>query len=63
MRRHRLRSIALSVLVFFSFMLTTETAAANGATLPALSMPKLSLSVLWAWANTSPTRHPRPENR
>ncbi|WP_143570491.1 LamG-like jellyroll fold domain-containing protein [Streptomyces acidiscabies] len=58
MRRHRLRSIALSVLVFFSFMLTTETAAANGATLPALSMPKLSLSALWAWANTSPLDTP-----
>ncbi|WP_329365019.1 LamG-like jellyroll fold domain-containing protein [Streptomyces sp. NBC_01483] len=34
-------------------MLTTETAAASGATLPALSMPELSLSGLWKWAGKS----------
>ncbi|MFD7446442.1 LamG-like jellyroll fold domain-containing protein [Streptomyces sp. NPDC059909] len=39
-------------------MLTTETAAATGATLPALSMPELSLSGLWEWANKSPLDTP-----
>lgn len=42
-------------------MLTTETAAATGATLPALSMPELSLSGLWEWANTSPLDTPEQE--
>ncbi|MCS0637856.1 LamG domain-containing protein [Streptomyces sp. LP05-1] len=44
--RRRARATALSVLVTFSFVLSTETAAATGATLPALSMPRLSLSEL-----------------
>lgn len=39
-------------------MLTTETAAASGATLPALSMPELSLSGLWKWAGKSPMDTP-----
>ncbi|MFE3142916.1 LamG-like jellyroll fold domain-containing protein [Streptomyces scopuliridis] len=39
-------------------MLTTETAAAEGATLPALSMPELSLSGLWTWMNKSPLDTP-----
>ncbi|MEW1721105.1 LamG-like jellyroll fold domain-containing protein [Streptomyces sp. NPDC093109] len=39
-------------------MLTTETAAATGATLPALSMPEMSLSGLWSWANESPLHTP-----
>lgn len=56
--RRRVRATALSVLVSFSFMLTTETAAATGVTLPALSMPELSLSGLWKWANTSPLDTP-----
>ncbi|MFG3046718.1 LamG-like jellyroll fold domain-containing protein [Streptomyces sp. NPDC048241] len=34
-------------------MLTTETAAATGATLPALSMPELSLAGLAKWAHSS----------
>ncbi|MFC3578469.1 LamG-like jellyroll fold domain-containing protein [Streptomyces yaanensis] len=42
-------------------MLTTETAAASGATLPALSMPELSLSGLWKWANKSPLDTPDQE--
>jgi RHS repeat-associated protein len=42
-------------------MLTTETAAATGATLPALSMPELSLSGLWEWANKSPLDTPEQE--
>ncbi|MDO0914300.1 DNRLRE domain-containing protein [Streptomyces sp. DT2A-34] len=36
-------------------MLTTETAAAAGATLPAVKMPELSLSGLWEWASESPS--------
>ncbi|MGW7363622.1 LamG-like jellyroll fold domain-containing protein [Streptomyces sp. NPDC054841] len=43
-------------------MLTTETAAATGATLPALSMPELSLSGLWEWANKSPLDTPDQQN-
>ncbi|WP_328725465.1 LamG-like jellyroll fold domain-containing protein [Streptomyces sp. NBC_00259] len=43
-------------------MLTTETAAATGATLPALSMPELSLPGLWDWANTSPLDTPDQQN-
>ncbi|MEU2155708.1 LamG-like jellyroll fold domain-containing protein [Streptomyces sp. NPDC019396] len=39
-------------------MLTTETAVASGATLPPLSMPELSLSGLWEWANKSPLDTP-----
>ncbi|MEU2977521.1 LamG-like jellyroll fold domain-containing protein [Streptomyces hirsutus] len=39
-------------------MLTTETAAATGATLPRLSMPEVSLAGLWEWANTSPLDTP-----
>ncbi|MFE4264631.1 LamG-like jellyroll fold domain-containing protein [Streptomyces sp. NPDC056883] len=39
-------------------MLTTETAAASGATLPALSMPRLSLSSLIGWATKSPLDTP-----
>ncbi|WP_457459620.1 LamG-like jellyroll fold domain-containing protein [Streptomyces sp. TE5632] len=39
-------------------MLTTETAAAAGATLPALSMPELSLSGLWKWVGESPLKTP-----
>ncbi|MFJ8946846.1 LamG-like jellyroll fold domain-containing protein [Streptomyces sp. NPDC102395] len=53
-----MRTTALSVLVFFSFTLTTETAAATGATMPAVSMPKLSLSGLWEWAGESPLDTP-----
>ncbi|MCX5607576.1 LamG domain-containing protein [Streptomyces sp. NBC_00047] len=39
-------------------MLTTETAAANGATLPALSMPELSFTGLMGWVNKSPLDTP-----
>nr|WSX51533.1 LamG domain-containing protein [Streptomyces sp. NBC_00974] len=39
-------------------MLTTETAAASGATLPALSMPELSLSSMLGWMSTSPLDTP-----
>ncbi|MFD9303250.1 LamG-like jellyroll fold domain-containing protein [Streptomyces sp. NPDC060048] len=39
-------------------MLTTETAAASGATLPALSMPELSLTSLMGWVNKSPLDTP-----
>ncbi|MCY0934721.1 LamG-like jellyroll fold domain-containing protein [Streptomyces sp. H34-S4] len=39
-------------------MLTTETAAASGATLPALSMPRFSLSGLMDWAGKSPLDTP-----
>ncbi|MFD6890620.1 DUF6531 domain-containing protein [Streptomyces sp. NPDC059957] len=39
-------------------MLTTETAAASGVTLPALSMPRFSLSGLMGWAGTSPLDTP-----
>ncbi|WP_162602676.1 LamG-like jellyroll fold domain-containing protein [Streptomyces spongiicola] len=42
-------------------MLTTETAAATGATLPALSMPEFSTSGLWEWANRSPLDTPDQE--
>ncbi|MFV2117301.1 LamG-like jellyroll fold domain-containing protein [Streptomyces sp. Act-28] len=48
-----MRATAISVLVSFSFVLATEPAAATGATLTPLSMPKLSLSGLWEWATTS----------
>ena len=40
-------------------MLTTETAEAEGATLPALSMPKVS--GLWEWMNSSPLDLPEQE--
>ncbi|MFE3494290.1 LamG-like jellyroll fold domain-containing protein [Streptomyces sp. NPDC059175] len=43
-------------------MLTTESAAASGATLPPLSMPELSLSGLWEWANKSPLDTPDQQN-
>ncbi|NUK10469.1 Teneurin-1 [Streptomyces lunaelactis] len=56
--RRRARATALSVLVFFSCMLTTETAMAAGATLPPLRMPELSLSGLWEWAGKSPLDTP-----
>nr|WSW68819.1 polymorphic toxin type 24 domain-containing protein [Streptomyces sp. NBC_00995] len=39
-------------------MLTTETASATGATLPALSMPEMSLSGLWKWLDESPLDTP-----
>ncbi|MFJ2566940.1 LamG-like jellyroll fold domain-containing protein [Streptomyces sp. NPDC087568] len=39
-------------------MLTTETAEATGATLPALSMPKFSLAGLWKWAGEPPLKTP-----
>ncbi|MET7647400.1 LamG-like jellyroll fold domain-containing protein [Streptomyces sp. NPDC005426] len=43
-------------------MLTTETASATGATLPALSMPKMSLSGLWKWLDESPLHTPDQES-
>ncbi|MFJ1616804.1 LamG-like jellyroll fold domain-containing protein [Streptomyces sp. NPDC088249] len=42
-------------------MLTTETAVAAGETLPALSMPSMSLSGLRKWLDTSPLRTPDQE--
>ncbi|MFE6978426.1 LamG-like jellyroll fold domain-containing protein [Streptomyces sp. NPDC057682] len=42
------------MLVSFSCMLTTEAASAAGETLPALSMPKMSLSGLWEWLDEKP---------
>ena len=42
-------------------MLTTETAAATGATLPPLHMPELSLSGLWDWATDSSVDTPDQE--
>ncbi|MFF3845016.1 LamG-like jellyroll fold domain-containing protein [Streptomyces sp. NPDC002328] len=56
-----MRTTALSALILFSFTLTTETAAATGATMPALSMPRLSLSGLWEWADDSPLDTPEQE--
>ncbi|WKX09807.1 LamG-like jellyroll fold domain-containing protein [Streptomyces sp. NL15-2K] len=41
-------------------MLTTETAAASGATLSAVKMPELSLSGLWKWA-TEPSSADTPD--
>ncbi|MEU1436179.1 LamG-like jellyroll fold domain-containing protein [Streptomyces sp. NPDC005786] len=43
-------------------MLTTETASATGETLPALSMPKMSLSGLWKWLDESPLHTPDQES-
>ncbi|MEU9948819.1 LamG-like jellyroll fold domain-containing protein [Streptomyces sp. NPDC047939] len=43
-------------------MLTTETASATGETLPALSMPKMSLSGLWKWLDESPLDTPDQES-
>ncbi len=59
--RARLRRTALFILVAFSLTLTTETAAATGATLPRLSMPQMSLSGLWKWAGTSPLDVPEQQ--
>ncbi|MFI6207113.1 LamG-like jellyroll fold domain-containing protein [Streptomyces sp. NPDC051041] len=42
-------------------MLTTETAAASGATLPPVKMPEWSLSGLWKWAGESPLDTPDQE--
>ncbi|MDQ0795939.1 LamG-like jellyroll fold domain-containing protein [Streptomyces sp. B1I3] len=43
-------------------MLTTETASAAGESLPALSMPRMSLSGLWEWAESSPLHTPGQES-
>ncbi|THA22997.1 Teneurin-1 [Streptomyces sp. A1277] len=60
--RRRARGTAIAVLVSLSCMLTTETASATGETLPALSMPKMSLSGLWEWLDESPLHTPEQEN-
>jgi hypothetical protein len=52
---------ALAVLISFVFMLTTETAQATGATLPRLSMPRMSLSGIMEWASRSPLDTPDQE--
>ncbi|MFJ2704355.1 LamG-like jellyroll fold domain-containing protein [Streptomyces sp. NPDC087428] len=43
-------------------MLTTETASATDQTLPALSMPRMSLSGLWKWLDDSPLHTPDQES-
>ncbi|MBW5251788.1 Teneurin-1 [Streptomyces sp. P01-B04] len=60
--RRRARGTAVAVLVSLSCMLTTETASATGETLPALSMPKMSLSGLWKWLDESPLDTPDQES-
>ncbi|MFJ2416133.1 LamG-like jellyroll fold domain-containing protein [Streptomyces brevispora] len=42
-------------------MLTTETASATGESLPALSMPRVSLSGLWKWLDESPLHTPEQQ--
>ncbi|WP_240138973.1 LamG-like jellyroll fold domain-containing protein [Streptomyces sp. MUM 178J] len=49
---------AVTALISLSLLVSTEQAVAQGATLPSLSMPKLSLSGLWQWMNTSPLDTP-----
>lgn len=49
LRRRWLRATAMIAFVAMALVLTTEQASADGATLPALSMPHLSWSALADW--------------
>ncbi|HEY3481945.1 MAG TPA: DNRLRE domain-containing protein, partial [Streptomyces sp.] len=51
LRRRWLRATAMVALVSMALLLTTEQASADGATLPALSMPHLSWAGLKSWWN------------
>ncbi|MFE7958248.1 LamG-like jellyroll fold domain-containing protein [Streptomyces sp. NPDC057413] len=58
-RRWLARGVTLMVCFLLAFIPSAEEAMAQGMTLPALTMPKMTLSGLWDWLNTSPLKLPR----